>query len=88
MTMKDEFFLKFFFYALPIEVANRYMTGEEKLRKELQLISLEVHKWRLKSIDMDRAALVKLYCKECYMDFRGTNGCHMKHGVANPFSKF
>lgn len=43
---------------VPLEIMDKYQRGEEKLRKELGLISLEDHMWCLKSWDKDGVGVV------------------------------
>lgn len=70
------------------EVLELYQRGEQKLWKELKDISLEDHLWTLKTWDKDGAAIVKLHCVECDMDFGGGSSDHNKSLVSNLFSNF
>ena len=70
------------------EVMNMYLKGEEKLCKELHLISLEDHDWKLKSWDQDNEYVVILHCLESAKDFGGKKGMHSKDMVTNIFFKF
>jgi hypothetical protein len=73
---------------VPLEIMNKYQRGEEKLRKELGLISLEDHMWCLKSWDKDGVGVVKLFCEECGKDCGGSSGDHSKITINNLFSNF
>jgi len=51
------------------EIMAFYIKGEEKLLKVLMDMSLEDHKWYLKSYDHHGKAVVIFYCLECKKDF-------------------
>ena len=78
--LKSTLFLK--------EVLNKYMKATSKLKKELALIDLEDHKWKLKSWDLNGILVVKVYCGECDKDFGGTSGDHSKNTIHNLFTNF
>jgi hypothetical protein len=53
------------------EVMDKYQQLEQKLKKELALISLEDHVWYLKLRDVSGVGVVKIHCAECIKDFGG-----------------
>lgn len=73
---------------LPADVALWYTNGEDKLRGELKLVSMEDHGWSLRSWDQGGAPVVKLYCNECRNFIGGSTGKHTKNTVTNLFSNF
>jgi hypothetical protein len=73
---------------LPKEVLDKYMKATSKLKKELALIDLKDHEWKLKSWDLNGILVVKVYCGECNKDFGGTRGDHSKNTIHNLFANF
>jgi hypothetical protein len=70
------------------DVIERYVQVEEKMGKDLALISLDDSVWYLKSWDANGLGIVKIHCGECVKDFGGNTGEHNSHTISNLFANF
>ena len=66
---------------------SRYILAKEKLRKYVKLITLEDHRWHLRSLDHNFVGVVKVHCVGCYKEFGSTTRDHSKNTIHNILAK-
>ena len=73
---------------VPKESLLWYKKGEEKLREDLKLVSIDDHDWSLRSWDHSGLGVVKVYYAECQFLSGGSAGKHTQNAITNLFSNF
>lgn len=64
----------------------KYLLAQEKLRKDLKLITLKDGQWHLRSLDHNFVDAVKVHCMEYCNEFGSTVGDHFKNTFHNLFA--
>ena len=73
---------------IPKSAMEIYLEGQDKLKVALKKISLEDHRWSLKSWDENNVGIIKIICHECPREMEGTSRMHQKNNMNNMFSNF
>jgi hypothetical protein len=63
------------------EVIARHLLAEEKLRKDLKLITMKDHQWHLRSLNHNFVGVVKVNRVECCKEFGSTIGDHSNYEI-------
>ena len=80
--------LEFISTLLSEEVLEKYIAAVDKLRKDLNLISLEDRVRSLRSCDQNGVGIMRLWCAKCNRVFGGSTSDHSKIAINNLFLNF